>query len=972
MVTITATTVDGSRNATCIVMVSNPIIKVTSVSLNKTINSLVVGETDNLVVDISPIDATDKNIIWTSSDPTIVTVDNVGKVNAVSVGDATITATTVDGNKTATCTVTVNADPIVADYTYTIIDSKAQIEKYTGVGGIVAIPSTLAGFPVTSISKNAFYGCSSLTAINIPQGVVSIGENAFGSCQSLINIDVAGDNFNYSSINSMLFNKEGTILISCPAGLTTVSIPQGVISIGDVAFYSSGVTNISIPQEVTSIGMGAFSGCNGLTTINIPKGVTSIGNEALTSCKSLTDITVDVDNLNYTSINGMLFNKEAISLITCPGGLATVSIPQGVTSIGDNAFRYCNSLTTISIPKGITSIGESAFSGCTSLTSIEVDTDNLNYMSINGALFNKEGTILIACPGGLTTLSIPQGVTSIGDYAFIGGGVTNISIPQEVTSIGNWAFYGCSGLTTIDIPQRVTSIGFEAFTYCTGLDSIKFNSATTVIYDREDTIPNTTKIIGYASSTAKDYCINYGKIFQDNSIVEPNTISINKNTDNLIVGCSDNLISTITPSNATNQAVTWSSSDSSIATVDNTGKVTAVSTGIATITVTTTEASKTASCSVTVNNQDNTPPTVNTITINKKIVTGGDTLTVTVDAQDDISGIKYINIQYDTPAGNPSSKGTALYKNSNGTYSGDIPIGAYDALGLWQVRDIGLTDNADNTTVIYNKESYSNQANSMDLSSGDIQVAGTISDFTPPTVNSITVNKNISTGGDTLTVTVDAQDDISGIKYINIQYDTPAGNPSSKGTALYKNSNGTYSGDIPIGAYDALGLWKVRDIGLTDNADNTTYIYNKESYSNQPNNMDLNSGDIQVAGTISDFTPPTVNSITVNKNISTGGDTLTVTVDAQDDISGIKYINIQYDTPVGNPSSKGTALHENSNGTYSGDIPIGAYDALGLWKVRDIGLTDNADNTIYIYNKEVYSNQPNNTDLSGGDFQVGN
>ncbi len=204
------------------------------------------------------------------------------------------------------------------DYTYTVTSSEAQITRYTGAGGVVTIPSSLGGFSVTSIGDGAFDNYNSITTISIPQGVTSIGNNAFNGC--------------------------------------------------------TGLTSITLPQGVTSIGMQAFSWCTGLTTISIPQGVTSIGDRAFAYCSGLTSITVDAGNLNYESIGGVLYNKAGTSLLAFPGGLTTFSIPQEVTTIGEQAFYGCSALTSIIIPVGVTSIGNYAFWDCTSLTSIRFNS----------------------------------------------------------------------------------------------------------------------------------------------------------------------------------------------------------------------------------------------------------------------------------------------------------------------------------------------------------------------------------------------------------------------------------------------------------------------------------------------------------------------------------------------------------------------------------------------------------------------
>jgi len=200
--------------------------------------------------------------------------------------------------------------------------------------------------------------------------------------------------------------------------------------------------------------------------------------------------------------------KGAGGAVTIPSTLA--GFP--VTSIGDGAFIDCTNLTNISIPQGVTSIGIAAFYGCKGLTTISIPQ---GVTSISKVAFYD-------CKG-LTTISIPQGVTSIGDNAFSGcRDLACISIPQGVTRIGDNAFSGCKDLTSISIPQGATSIGKEVFYGCDRLTTIKFNSVTTIIDDFSE-IPCTTKIVGYAPSTAKTYAEKFNIKFE---VIGPDTVLI--------------------------------------------------------------------------------------------------------------------------------------------------------------------------------------------------------------------------------------------------------------------------------------------------------------------------------------------------------------------------------------------------------------------------------------------------------------
>ena len=225
------------------------------------------------------------------------------------------------------------------DYIYTVSDGKATIAGYTGLGGVVVLPSMLGGYPVTTIGADAFNNAQGhlLTSVTIPNSVTSIGTSAFHDCN----------------------------------GLTSVTIPNSVTSIGNQAYYACGrLTSVTIGNSVTSIGAMAFYFCSSLTSVTIPSGVTSIGEYAFGNCPTLTILAVDPGNPSYSSsADGVLFNKTATWLIQCPGGKqGAYVIPNSVTAIGIQAFWVCSKLTSVTIPNSVTSIGGSAFGMCSALT----------------------------------------------------------------------------------------------------------------------------------------------------------------------------------------------------------------------------------------------------------------------------------------------------------------------------------------------------------------------------------------------------------------------------------------------------------------------------------------------------------------------------------------------------------------------------------------------------------------------------
>ncbi|MGN0233304.1 MAG: leucine-rich repeat domain-containing protein [Bacteroidaceae bacterium] len=219
-------------------------------------------------------------------------------------------------------------------------------------------------------------------------------------------------------------------------------------------------------------------------TANVPNGVTSIGDNAFKGCTGLSSITIPN---SVTSIGHHAFES-------CTG-LSSITIPNGVTSIGNHAFYYCTGLSSITIPNSVTSIGYEAFRGCTGLSSITIPN---GMTSIGDHAFYE-------CTG-LSSVIILNGVTSIGESAFFNcAGLSSITIPNSVTSIGNQAFYHCTGLSSITIPNSVTSIGNQAFYGCTGLSSIFIPNSVTSIGDlafcgcvglSSITIPNSVISIG--------------------------------------------------------------------------------------------------------------------------------------------------------------------------------------------------------------------------------------------------------------------------------------------------------------------------------------------------------------------------------------------------------------------------------------------------------------------------------------------
>ena len=343
------------------------------------------------------------------------------------------------------------------------------------------------------------------------------------------------------------YSKDWKRLLKAPKSLSgKYSIRKGVKVIGNWAFkWCNSLTSINIPNSVTTIGHSVFAFCYSLTSINIPNSVTTIRNWGLGACKSLTSITipnsvVTIIGNPFNEWHGnlyneskafiyedyVLFNKNKTTLIAYRAKKTNYTIPNSVTTIGDWAFADCDSLTSINIPNSVTTIGDWAFAGCDSLTSINIPNsvttigkgafshcDSLTSITIPSSvitiignpfhfwhghlyneseafiyedyvLFNKNKTTLIAYRAKKSNYTIPNSVTTIGDWAFVRcDSLTSINIPNSVTTIGKGAFSHCDSLTSINIPNSVTTIGNFAFSHCDSLTSINIPNSVTTIKD---------------------------------------------------------------------------------------------------------------------------------------------------------------------------------------------------------------------------------------------------------------------------------------------------------------------------------------------------------------------------------------------------------------------------------------------------------------------------------------------------------
>ena len=417
-------------------------------------------------------------------------------------------------------------------------ETTGTITKYIGSATNVEIPSTINGINVTTIGDNAFNSCTSLTSIEISEGVTSIGEYAFTDCTALASVKIPSS---VTSINEGAFCR-------CSA-LKSVEILNGLKTIGDSAFMNcTALTDITIPDSVTTICENAFSDCTALTSIELPDNIKTIQIRTFLNCKSLASVKLPK---NLTSIEAGAFSNCTL--------LKDIEIPNGVTQILDGAFKECESLEEITIPNSVTSIGRGVFIDCTSLKSITIPSSitvsnfddivflectNLDTIYVCNSSFDKsnsskfkisnDGTLpenifyfdettgtITGYTGSDTELEIPStingvNVTTIGkdvfrDCTFI----ESIQFPEGLTSFSECSFYGCTSLTEIHLPDSLVYTGNNSFGGCTNLKTVTFGENSKLKNIDYGTfiscpslesinIPNTVELIsGYAFNGCK-------------------------------------------------------------------------------------------------------------------------------------------------------------------------------------------------------------------------------------------------------------------------------------------------------------------------------------------------------------------------------------------------------------------------------------------------------------------------------------
>lgn len=414
------------------------------------------------------------------------------------------------------------------DFFYVSDGVQITITGYDGDGGNVLIPSSILDLPVTGIGAYTFYYQNSLTGVSIPNGVVSIGESAFNGCGGLTKITLpsAVTNLgNYAFVDCPILTRvfflndpphaESTVFTS-PATVFYLAGTTGWEEIyagsptslfypgADLAYtvnndehvtvtgYLGSGGDLIIPasidaKPVSGIESLPFPGAGSLTSLSIPATVLSITDEKFVGCDDLESIRVDADNVEYSSLNGVLFDKNRETLLRFPpAGEGHYSVPEGVLAIDDSAFLDSVDLTSITIPSSVTSVGTTAFDGCEKLRTITIDSaaaiEAIEFKDLHitqviiGSRVSEIADYAFYNCSSLLVVTMGSSVTRIGDFAFYNcTGLASAILPSGVTRIGDYAFYNCVSLTRMAIPAEVTQIGNYAFYSCRSLQRVYFS-----------------------------------------------------------------------------------------------------------------------------------------------------------------------------------------------------------------------------------------------------------------------------------------------------------------------------------------------------------------------------------------------------------------------------------------------------------------------------------------------------------------
>ena len=616
---ITATTEDGTRTATATVTVNTPTVSVTGVTLNRTATTLIVGASETLIATITPTNATNQNVTWHSNNTTIATVDANGRVVAIAPGTATITVTTEDGTQTATATVTVNA-PTVSVTNVTLNRTTATLIVGASETLIATvIPTNATNQNVTWRSNNTAVATVDANGrvIAVSPGTATITVTTedgarIATCVVTVNaptISVTGVTLNRTTTTLTVGGTETLTATIAPANATNQNVTwtssnSAVATVnanGVVTAISAGTATITVTTEdgartatATVTVNNPIISVTGVTLNRTATTLTVGGTETLTA--TIAPANATNQNVTWTSSNSAVATVNANGVVTAiSAGTATITVTTEDGARTANATVTVNApnvpVTGVTLNHNIIHLGNSETVTLTA-TVAPANATNQNVMwtssNISVATVDAYGVVTAHSLGTATITATTQDGAHTASCVVIvvPVSVTGVTLNRTETSI----FVGASETLTANIiPAHATNRAVVWHSSNPAVATVNANGVVTAVSVGITTITVTTAD-GEHTATCTVTVLP----------IAVTGVTLNRNTTTMFVGGTENLVATVSPANAHNQNVTWSSSNPSVATVDTNGQVTAVSLGTATITVTTEDGARTATCVVTV------------------------------------------------------------------------------------------------------------------------------------------------------------------------------------------------------------------------------------------------------------------------------------------------------------------------------------------------------------------------------------
>ena len=490
---ISVATEDSGKTAICEVVVVAKIYNVESVTLDRTSVELWEGEEITLLPSVMPENASNKDVVWSSSDEMIATVEE-GKVTTIKEGEVIVTVTTVDGNKTATCKLTVINDPMTDPIVFadpiiegmcldafdTNNDGELSYKEAASVTDLTKMQLTNPGFKsfdefqyftsVKEIPENYFYDAAYLQSIIMPNGLELISGSAFCGCGALINLSIPAS-----------VKKIGDSAFSGCSNLISVIIPDSVDFLGEFAFgHCIKLEDIIMSSNLTRIEQYTFSNCINLRNVILPNRLESIGPYAFYSCKSLQNIILP----NSLKIIGEDNGVDSGGVFSGCTALESIIIPANVVYMGKGSFIACSSLSEVVILGELNSLNPLMFSACVNLTSIVLPKSLrvIEYKVFNDCRKLKKVHVADIKSWLKVTFGGPQYEEEThpcsnhpmqygADLYVSGEKITHLIIPDGVTIVPEYVFYNCTSVKSLVIPESIENISSYAF-QCPNLTDI--------------------------------------------------------------------------------------------------------------------------------------------------------------------------------------------------------------------------------------------------------------------------------------------------------------------------------------------------------------------------------------------------------------------------------------------------------------------------------------------------------------------